>query len=743
MAVDDLELNPATNKLDLINSKSSIIAACTTSFLKLDQTVPQSVVDGAPSFEAIQINTTPIPLTNAEGLMQWNSTDGTLDIGMSAGQITMQVGQEMFAKVRNDTLLTISNGEAVYISGRTGVFPDVKLARGDAESTSRVLGIATQDIPIHPGYGFITTVGYVRGIKTDYAGLGIWGDTWVTGDLLYLSKTVAGQLTNLAPSSPNHSDTVASVGIVGGVGTGSIFVNIERHKTLEELSDVDGTALNTDGQIPLWDDTNSYFDFSDAFPQTGHYTGFPSKTSSLVPSALSWVDGALGATRTLTLAPSGLTHNIYINGVQHTIGTLTKQVPDVTGLYWFWIELVLGVPTLQAQIGAPGFDKCLVATVYWNTAIDSGLLSDERHWMGRDQWMHEYLHETVGARYYLGLTGTFANTTFSITAGEFYDEDIEHQLSADTPMAYPGTAITTCKVLYRNGSADWEWDSGSTTPYKITTGNLRFNTGNILSTAAANRFVNYWIFASAGVAEPIWVVVGTAEYTTIAAARAATVPSLGTLPSAETKLIYKVTYKNDGVPTYQEAIDYRASQVLGSTFTPTDHSTLSNLSYATSGHTGALDLGAFALTAARVNLDTAASYIDTDISGNLTLTDAISGTKTLKQLGCPTMVKLIATGLSAGNNNLTYASWAVSKAQIMRITVTSASTDFNIEIFEKDTFLAANSIFTSNNNSLSLDSLIGSLIYEDQDATSEIHIKLTDNAGASTFNVEIRGIELI
>jgi hypothetical protein len=207
----------------------------------------------------VQFDTTATPATNAEGLLQWNATDGTLDLGMDGGDITMQVGQEMFQKVRNVSGSTILNGKPVYVNGRTGNRPNIYLAKGDAEATSEVVGLTTQDIT-SPADGFVTTAGYVRGIKTDYTGDGAWGTTWTAGDRLYVSKAVAGQLTNVEPNAPHHSDVVATVEIVHS-NLGSLLVNINRHKTLEELSDVNGTPLETTGQIPVWNETAGYFDF--------------------------------------------------------------------------------------------------------------------------------------------------------------------------------------------------------------------------------------------------------------------------------------------------------------------------------------------------------------------------------------------------------------------------------------------------------------------------------------------------
>lgn len=324
----------------------------------------------------------------------------------------------------------------------------------------------------------------------------------------------------------------------------------------------DQLAIDASGNVV----TSGYIS-CDQFTDSGHYTGFPDQVST----SLSWDDGTYTLTLTATSDP------IWINGVAYTINTLTKQLSvaqeAVSGLYWFWITAPGGTPELNASVTAPGFDKCLVATVYWNTTTSKGIISNERHWFGRDQWMHEYLHETVGARYASGLGGTFGDTTFTIGVGEFYDEDIEHNIAEQT----------TCKVLYHNGDADWAWDAAATTPYKVVGGgdtNLRYNNGNALATVSNNKYMNQWVFITADITHPVNIVIGTAEYNTIALARAASVPSLGSLVSAEAKLIYKITYQNDGgSPLYIESTDYRSSSNLPSTsYVATDHGSLSGLS---------------------------------------------------------------------------------------------------------------------------------------------------------------------
>ena len=298
------------------------------------------------------------------------------------------------------------------------------------------------------------------------------------------------------------------------------------------------------------------------FVDSGHYTGFPNQADT----ALSWDD----VTYTLTLTAAADT--IWINGVAYEIDTLTKQLTApyeaLTGLYWFWITAPGGVPQLNVSDAVPGFDKCLTATVYWNTTTSAGLLSDERHWFGRDQWMHEYLHETVGARYAHGLAGTFLDATFEIEHGEVYDEDIEHNIVLQT----------VASVLYHNGDNDWVWDVDTATPYKEVASNLQYNNGTTLTPATVNKYVNYWVFASGDEGNPIHIIIGTAQYTTLTGAQQEAVPSFGSLPSAEEKLIYRVTYKNSATIAHADTTDFRTSSVSGVTgYVPTDHGALAGL----------------------------------------------------------------------------------------------------------------------------------------------------------------------
>lgn len=518
----------------------------------------------------IQFNLAPSAIPNAEGLLRWNSTDGTLDLGMDGGDITQQIGQELFIKVRNISGSTILNGSPVYASGRTGNRPNIWLARSDNDNTSQIIGVTTQDIT-SPDDGYVTSLGYVRGIKTDYTGIGNWGNTWNAGDKLYVSKTISGQLTNIAPTAPHHSDIVGTVEIVHS-NLGSIYINIQKHATLEELTDINGTPLTTSGQFPVWNQASGYFDFNENISNyvprqvlidTKEPTGFKDRTSS---NLYFYNDN-------YTFAISGV-HDIYINGVKISKPSASIQIPDTTNLYHIYYD---ANGTLTQSTTFPGFYLPYIASVYWNTTINSGMLGDERHGITMDADTHKWAHSNVGTRYTSGLTGTFSGTGFLITSGNLADEDIVLSIPEQT----------TCNILYKNGSSSWEWIPNSTNYINFSGSNIRYNNGNVLTNVPTNHYVAYWIFGTNNINKPIISMIGQRTDITLADARNNNTYeslSFGQLPFQEMKILYRVLLRNDASP-YIETLDLRSvSNLPAGTYVATSHSVLTGLEWSQAGH---------------------------------------------------------------------------------------------------------------------------------------------------------------
>ena len=195
--------------------------------LRLDQTTPQSVINGKPTFsQGIFFGTTPTVGVFAEGKIYYDTTYKTLSCNIDT-DVNMQIGQETFIRVINNSGSDMLNGQAVYITGASGIFPTISLAKADVVSTAYVAGVLTQNIN-NGAEGMITVRGIIHDVNTN--GL-------TAGAEIYLSDTTAGAWTTTSPTSPSVVSRIGRV-IVVDATAGSILVNPRPIQQLSALSDV-------------------------------------------------------------------------------------------------------------------------------------------------------------------------------------------------------------------------------------------------------------------------------------------------------------------------------------------------------------------------------------------------------------------------------------------------------------------------------------------------------------------------
>lgn len=154
--------------------------------------------------------------------LAWNSTDQTLDLGMDYGVI-QQIGEEIYARVKNVTGVTIPNGTVVGFAGASPNSLEIAPYLADGSQPSLyILGVMTHDLPDSGEKGYCCTWGFVRGIDTS---------AFSQGDILYASPTTAGALTNVKPTAPDNVIPLAAC-IVSDATDGVIFVRptIEQQK---------------------------------------------------------------------------------------------------------------------------------------------------------------------------------------------------------------------------------------------------------------------------------------------------------------------------------------------------------------------------------------------------------------------------------------------------------------------------------------------------------------------------------
>jgi len=170
--------------------------------------------------------------SHRNGRVYWNNTDGCLDVYNAEADVTLQVGQENWTRIFNDSGVLISNGTAVRLNGTHGDVPTAVKAQsipvsGAVNIYNQILGLATHDIEVN-SFGYITTQGLVRGLNTN---------AFNDGDMLFVS-TSAGLLTNTPPTAPYEIIPIG-VCVKASPGTsGIIYVAVQQPTDFSDLSSV-------------------------------------------------------------------------------------------------------------------------------------------------------------------------------------------------------------------------------------------------------------------------------------------------------------------------------------------------------------------------------------------------------------------------------------------------------------------------------------------------------------------------
>lgn len=191
--------------------------------------------------------------TPTAGQLTWNAQEGTLDVGLNTGEVTLQIGEEILYRVHNGSGVDIPDGTLVMFTSTLGNSGRLVVAAYDGVSSPEtILGIATEEIGIGLE-GYVTHFGKVRGIQTDG---GNYGESWADGDIIYVSNT--GGLTNVRPEAPD-TKTIIAIVINAHGSNGTLFVRVTRSSALanDDLVEI-GTLTN--GDILVYNSTTSRFE---------------------------------------------------------------------------------------------------------------------------------------------------------------------------------------------------------------------------------------------------------------------------------------------------------------------------------------------------------------------------------------------------------------------------------------------------------------------------------------------------
>ena len=170
---DDIELTASDIATD---NTGETIQESLDGKVNLDQTTPQTIINGRLELEqGIKFSTSPTVGTHSEGKVYWDSTFKTLAVESGVGSTkekTLQVGQEDWRYVTNNSGATIPQGILVYVTGSASGLATISRAQANMASTSNVIGMTTEDIA-NGESGMITVRGNVNNLDTEKIGSAI------------------------------------------------------------------------------------------------------------------------------------------------------------------------------------------------------------------------------------------------------------------------------------------------------------------------------------------------------------------------------------------------------------------------------------------------------------------------------------------------------------------------------------------------------------------------------------------
>lgn len=199
-------------------------------------TATNADLDAITSVDTLDFDVTAVT-TPAVARVRWNATDGTLDVGLLGGNVTANLGQQEFMRVKHADNDGLAKGNVVYFVGSDGTNKTVRLASASVEASSvDVLGVMAETVS-GGNTGWCCTYGLLKSINTDHL---------TEGTVAWLSAS-AGAVTSTKPTAPSHGVQVGYV-VRKQQNNGSLFISVQNGYELDELHNVSITDPQ-DGQV--------------------------------------------------------------------------------------------------------------------------------------------------------------------------------------------------------------------------------------------------------------------------------------------------------------------------------------------------------------------------------------------------------------------------------------------------------------------------------------------------------------
>lgn len=205
------------------------------------------------TIDYIDFNTSSVAPPFKTGRLHYNPDTADLEYDTNISNISIQYGQQVVVKVKNEGTQTINKGKLVRIVGGVGANPLIRTASWEDDNNSaNTLGMVMQTVAPN-GFTYVL----LNGIITD---IDLTEVKYAAGNILYLSSS--GDYTNVKPVAPKHTVRIGEV-VRAQQNNGVAFINVLNGYELDELHDVYtsssalGDLIAYDPTIPAWKNTKT------------------------------------------------------------------------------------------------------------------------------------------------------------------------------------------------------------------------------------------------------------------------------------------------------------------------------------------------------------------------------------------------------------------------------------------------------------------------------------------------------
>ncbi len=282
-----------------VSAVTSVNAAAITSINAVVSTKVNRVGDYMDSVQYIEFDTS-TSFAVSVGRLTWDSTHGTLDLGLIGGNANLLLGQREVVYCFNNSAATLLKGKVVKVTGASGQKLTVDLAQADSDMDSAtILGIMLEDVSVNAS-GFVATDGVVNNVNTF---------AFTDGQIVYLSPVSAGELTAIKPVAPQHMVQMGYVVKGGSVGGGSLYVKVQNGYEIGELHDVktssstslaDGEVLAYNTSAGVWTNSTALIDTQTSVSALNIQVAAVSALTSANAAAITSANAVIEAVSALT-----------------------------------------------------------------------------------------------------------------------------------------------------------------------------------------------------------------------------------------------------------------------------------------------------------------------------------------------------------------------------------------------------------------------------------------------------------